>query len=325
MEIRGAQRTAHNAQRHNFGRIGVLMGGPSAEREISLKSGKAVHAALKDLGLDAVGIDIETADEKKALALLRSQNISCAFIALHGCFGEDGTIQKILEKLKIPYTGSGVSASMCAMDKVKSRQIFQSCGLHVPRYEVFKKDVVMQGRGAVHSSLLVPLVVKPASCGSSIGLSIIKDEILLEKALQDGFAFDETVIVEEYIRGRELTVGVLNETALPVIEIVPKKVFFDYEAKYQAGMTDYIVPAELDEGIASRVRKDALSAHQSLGCFGCSRADIILRCDNTPFILEINTIPGFTSTSLLPKAAKSIGIEFGQLCLELLRLAYEKK
>jgi len=318
MEIR-------DAQRRDFGRIGVLMGGPSVEREISLKSGKAVYAALKGLGLDAVGIDIETADEKKTEALLRSQNISCAFIALHGCFGEDGTIQRILEALKVPYTGSGVSASMRAMDKVESRQIFQRCGLHVPRYEVIKKAAVVQEKLVVHSGLLPPLVVKPVSCGSSIGLSIIEDEMLLAKAIQEALAFDERVIVEEYIRGRELTVGILNETALPVIEIVPKKSFFDYEAKYQAGMTDYIVPAELDERIASCVRKDALSAHRALGCSGCSRTDIILRGDNTPCILEINTIPGFTSTSLLPKAAKSVGIEFDQLCLELLRLAYEKK
>jgi len=310
--------------RKKFGRIGVLMGGPSAEREISFKSGNAVFEALKQSGLDVAAIEIKTDKIGENINLIKSQKINCAFIALHGRFGEDGQIQGVLEILKIPYTGSGVFASRLAMDKVASRSLFEAWGLEVPRYKVINKGSYNKFLRA-SGNIGMPLVIKPASQGSSIGLSIVDKEADFRKAVDLAFGFDERVIIEEYIRGRELTVGILAGRPLPVIEIIPKKTFFDYEAKYKPGMTSYVVPAELEERIAKKVKKAALSCHEILGCFGCSRVDMILDSKGKePFILELNTIPGFTSTSLLPKAAKTVGIGFNELCVRLIRLAYEK-
>jgi len=306
-----------------FGKIGVLVGGPSSEREISLKSGKAVFTALKDAGLDVSAIDIITDGVEENIRLIKSHNIDCAFIALHGHFGEDGAIQGILEQMRLPYTGSGVLASKLAMDKVSSRDIFLREHLNVPRCRVLEKshkdkltDIVIE--------LGLPLVIKPASNGSSIGLSKIDKAEGLPQAVSLAFSFDQKILIEEYIKGREITVGILDDTPLPAIEIIPKHKFFDYEAKYQAGLTDYVVPAQIDEEILEEASKAALAAHRALGCFGCSRVDIILDEKNKPFILEINTIPGMTATSLLPKAAKTKGIDFTELCLRLVTLAYEK-
>ncbi|PIP18779.1 MAG: D-alanine--D-alanine ligase [Candidatus Omnitrophica bacterium CG23_combo_of_CG06-09_8_20_14_all_41_10] len=305
--------------RTNFGRIGVLMGGPSSEKKISLKSGHAVLNILKESGQKVVPIIIKTDKVKNNVRLLKSSNIDCAFIALHGSFGEDGGIQKILESLKVPYTGSGVRASKLAMDKVASRNIFKKHGLNVPPSKVISENSYKIGN---IDKFGLPLVVKPATQGSSIGLSIVDSYKNIPKAINLAFKFDKRIIIEEYIRGRELTVGILKEKALPVIEIIPKHFFFDYQAKYKQGLTDYIVPAKLSFKAALRIKKAALSAHKLLGCFGCSRVDIILDDAGNPFILEVNTIPGFTSTSLLPKAAKSAGIDFNHLCLELIKLAY---
>lgn len=308
--------------RTNFGRIGVLMGGPSSEKRISLKSGHAVLNILKKLKIKVVPVIIKTDKVRDNLRLLKFKNIDCAFIALHGYFGEDGGIQKILGSLKIPYTGSGIKASKLAMDKVASRNIFKKYGLNVPRSKILSNNSYKIDNIRRFS---LPLVVKPATHGSSIGLSIVDNYKDIPKAIRLAFKFDKRIIIEEYIRGREFTVGILKEKALPVIEIIPKHFFFDYQAKYRKGLTDYIVPAKLPLKIAVRIKKAALLAHNSLGCFGCSRADIILDDKNKPFILEVNTIPGFTSTSLLPKAAKSAGIDFNHLCLELIRLAYEPR
>jgi len=307
-----------------FGRIGVLMGGTSTEREISLKSGKAVYDILRQSGLQTVAIDIRTDNIEENTCLIKSHKINCAFLALHGSFGEDGQVQELLEGMSISYTGSGPLASRLAMDKIASRRIFESSGLRVPKYVVVKKS--SYGKNcALSVRFSLPWVVKPATHGSSIGLSIIDKEADLKKAVDLAFGFDETVIIEEYIEGREVTAGILDEDCLPVIEIVPKKRFFDYEAKYQAGMTEYIVPAKLKAGIVRIVQSAALSAHKLLGCHGCSRVDMILGRDNLPYVLEVNTIPGLTQTSLLPKAAKGMGIEFGELCLRLIELAHEKK
>lgn len=308
----------------HFGKIGVLMGGPSSEREISLRSGCAVYEALKGEGQDVVGIDIKTDSIDENAALLKSQGIDCAFIALHGRFGEDGAIQELLERLRLPYTGSGVAASRLAMDKIASRRAFEAQGLRVPRYSSAEKGAYQSGVN-VFDGLKVPLVVKPASQGSSIGLSIVREKQRLNQAMSLAFSFDKRVIIDEYIEGREMTVGILDEEALPVIEIIPKKEFFDYEAKYKPGLTDYQVPAKIDRESAEKIKAAALSAHKLLGCFGCSRVDMILQeGGNLPFILELNTIPGFTATSLLPKAAKTVGIDFPRLCLKLIALAYEK-
>jgi D-alanine-D-alanine ligase len=255
------------------------------------------------------------------MRLIKAKKISCAFIALHGRFGEDGGIQGVLSKLKIPYTGSGVRASRLAMDKIASRKIFQRHRLLVPRYKIVSR--VKSGK-LNFNHLGFPLVVKPASHGSSIGLSIVAKSRDVRKAIDLAFKFDNRIMVEEYIKGRELTVGILEERALPVIEIIPKHSFFDYRAKYQKGLTDYVVPARLSLKVARRVKKAALTAHKLLGCSGCSRVDIMLDERNRAYILEVNTIPGFTSTSLLPKAAKKIGIDFVSLCVKLIKLAYEK-
>ena len=306
-----------------FGRIGVLMGGPSSEREISLKSGKAVYEALNKAGIDVVEIDITTDNAEENIKLISSYNIDCAFLALHGRFGEDGTIQKILEQIRLPYTGSGIIASRLAMDKVASRKIFEANNLYIPKYGVISRISYDSGID-INGKLKMPLVIKPVTHGSSIGLSIINKRRDLRKAMDLAFEYDERIIIEEYVKGRELTVGILDESALPVIEIIPKKGFFDFEAKYRAGLTEYVVPAELDESFRQRVQEAALTAHKLLGCFGCSRVDIILNENNLPYVLEVNTIPGMTATSLLPKAAGNIGIKFDQLCITLINLAYEK-
>lgn len=307
----------------DFGRIGILMGGVSTEREISLKSGNAVYEALKQINLDVVEVNIATDSVEENINLIKSYHIDCAFLALHGHFGEDGQIQEILDTLNIPYTGSGVLASKLAMDKIASRRVLEVYNLPVPKYKVVERNSYNDNRQFKHS-FSFPLVIKPAAHGSSIGLSIIDKEEEFKQAMDLAFGFDQRVIVEEYIFGRELTVGILDNQALPVIEIIPKKRFFDYEAKYKAGMTDYQVPADLEEEISKKIQTAAIQAHKLLGCFGCSRVDIILNKAGIPFILELNSIPGFTPMSLLPKAARQSGIEFTQLCVKLIELAYEK-
>ncbi|OGX20919.1 MAG: hypothetical protein A2Y00_00365 [Omnitrophica WOR_2 bacterium GWF2_43_52] len=293
-------------------RIGVVMGGVSSERDVSLKSGKAVAAALKSRGSEALEIDIKKADKQYARDLLLSYDIGLAFLALHGSFGEDGKIQSILEEIGIPYTGSGPRASALAMDKIASRKIFQDAGLLCPRYYSIEKN-----RKNSKSVLTFPLVVKPAGGGSSIGLSIVENQTQLKGAIDEAFRYDRKVIVEEYIAGRELTVGIFEDSPLEAIEIKPKRRFFDYRAKYEPGQTEYCVPAALSLELMRVVKEAAYAAHEALGCSFFSRVDIILRHDNTPFILEVNTIPGFTATSLLPKAALYKGIPFPELIVRI--------
>ncbi|MCK9594590.1 MAG: D-alanine--D-alanine ligase [Candidatus Omnitrophica bacterium] len=307
-----------------FGRIGVLMGGPSSEREISLRSAKGVCDSLRELGLEFVPIDILTDNPDENIRLVKSHKIDCAFIALHGYFGEDGKIQAILEGLNIPFTCSGSKASSLAMDKAASHRIFIAAGLKVPRF-VLLADKANAREQAGNCDFGLPWVVKPVMNGSSIGLSIIDQREGLDKALDEAFAADRRVLIEEYINGRELTVGILGDEPMAVVEIIPKSRFFDYDAKYRSGDTEYIVPAELDEDTCCKVKACGLAAHKALGCYGCSRVDIILGRENTPYVLELNNIPGLTATSLLPKAARSQGIDFKQLCVRMLELAYEKK
>jgi D-alanine-D-alanine ligase len=310
--------------RNRFGRIGVLMGGPSEERPISLRSANAVCESLKGLELDVIGIDIATDDIESNKTLIRSKGIDCAFIALHGRFGEDGGIQQILQDLNIPYTGSGVEASRRAMDKIVSVSLFRSAGLAVPDFFSIDRRTYDKG-DQIQVKFPLPWVIKPSKQGSSIGLSIIDDPKHLLKALDLAFETDDTALVQQYVPGRELTVGILNDRPLPIVEIVTTRKFFDYEAKYQNGFTEYKVPAELDDATAIKVQEAGLSAHRSLGCSGCSRVDIILSDKNVPYVLELNNIPGLTQTSLLPKAARCAGIDFSQLCLRMLTCAYEKK
>ncbi|MFA6216325.1 MAG: D-alanine--D-alanine ligase [Candidatus Omnitrophota bacterium] len=306
-----------------FGRIGILMGGPSTEREISLKSGKAVYESLSKEGCSVVPIDIVSDDIPANARLLKLEHLDCIFLALHGHFGEDGILQGLLDNLKIPYTGSGAIASRLAMDKIASREIFDAHGLATPRYVALDQGLSAASLQRI-SELRLPLVVKPATHGSSIGLSIVDRREDLEKAIEFAFSYDSHVLVDEYIHGKELTVAILDNKALPVIEIIPTHRFFDFEAKYKPGLTQYRVPAQIDESLVHKVQDVALSAHNLLGCYGCSRVDIILTEDHIPFVLEVNTIPGLTETSLLPKAAWLTGMGFNQLCTRLLELAYEK-
>ncbi len=303
-------------------KVGVLMKGPSSEKKISLKSGRAVLKALRSFGVNAIPVIIERGDIKENIRLIRAKAIDVAFIALHGKFGEDGTVQKILGLMGIPYTGSGVKASRLAMDKAASRRIFKRSGLNVPKSKVIKS---ISGLAGITGNLKFPLVIKPATHGSSIGFSIIRSSAQLKKAVRYAMKFDRRVILEEFIKGREVTVGILEEKALPIIEIIPKHSFFDYKSKYKKGLTKYIVPARIPAKIEKEVKKHALMAHNLLGCKDFSRVDIIINEENKPYILEINTIPGFTELSLLPKAALHAGINFKNLCARLIELAYEKK
>lgn len=305
------------AKKYKLGRIGVLMGGPSSERQISLKSGQAVYRALKEQGLDAVPLDIRNDPSKR----IKKAGISIAFIALHGRFGEDGTIQRILESLHIPYTGSGTIASYLCLDKIASRRIFKNYNIPVPEYDILnRKSWKMYFK---RLDFKFPVVVKPSSQGSSIGVSFVDRANKLEQALDYAFSYDETIIIEKYIEGREVTVGILEDKPLPVIEISPLRKFFDFQAKYEKGKSDYIVPARLPPASYSRIQRTGLLAHQALGCHTFSRVDMILN-RGTPYVLEVNSIPGLTSTSLLPMAARAQGISFGQLCLKIIHSAIKK-
>ena len=311
--------TSHQSpvtSKNNFGRIGVLMGGPSSEREISLRSGTAVYEALRTLDSDVVRLDIIDNDIEIVRAQIKKAGIKVAFIALHGRFGEDGIIQKLLEEMSIPYTGSGIFASRLALNKIAARDIFKKAGLLIPQAQILNMNNPL-----INNLKKLPVVVKPANSGSSIGLTIVEKEEGLRTALQEAFNHDTDVLIEEYIQGRECTVSILEERPLPVIEIIPKNKFFDYQAKYTKGMTEYIVPANLEKGVYKRVQEAGLTAHNALGCSGFSRVDIIIDRNNNLYVLELNTIPGMTQTSLLPKAAASEGINFSELCLKLLTLA----
>lgn len=294
-----------------FGRIGVLAGGPSSEREISLRSGRAVHDALLAQGLDSVFLDVNNDIDE----IIRNSCIDVAFIALHGRFGEDGTVQKMLEEAGIPYTGSGVEASRTALDKAASKDLFIQNFIPVPRHTILTKT------GADKYDLDeigMPIVVKPHLEGSSIGLSIVKDKNLLKSAIDKAFEYGSKVLLEGYIDGRELTVGILNDEALPVIEIVPKNKFYDYDAKYKDSATQYLVPAPIPKEISAEARRLGVLSHKALGCRSFSRVDMMMARSGSIFVLEVNTIPGMTERSLLPKAAQATGLRFDSLCVKIL-------
>ncbi len=306
-------------------RVGVLAGGASSEREISLKSGRAVHNALIQEGIDAFFLDVRD----NIYDIIRSERMDVAFIALHGAFGEDGTVQRILDSAGIPYTGSGEEASRRALDKIASKEIFIKHGIPTPRYVVAEKEQwkrYCNGRAGLnlpyHGEF--PVVVKPQLEGSSIGLTVVKEERELESALAKAFEYGPKVLIEEYIAGRELTVSVLGEEVLPVIEIVPKKRIYDYKAKYTDPDTQYLVPAPISEAQGAHARELAKSSHDALGCRALSRTDMMMDKSGRIFVLEVNTIPGMTERSLLPKAAQAAGLDFNKLCLRLVKEAYEK-
>lgn len=306
-------------------RIGVLMGGPSAERDISIKSGTAVCRALEKKGIEAVPVELSRAStmnvyKEEVIRQINSSRIEVAFIALHGEFGEDGKVQEILEEMGMPYTGSKAYASRLGMDKIGSRDIFKSNGMPVPRYRIINKSGLDKSLdGCVYfKELGSTLVIKPSDEGSSIGLSIINSVKDFYKATSNALEYSDKIIIEEYIRGREITVGILEDKALPVVEIIPKHRFFDFEAKYSKNLTEYMVPADIEKEQYNACQDMGLKAHKALGARFFSRVDIILTKDHIPVVLEANTIPGLTETSLLPKAALAAGINFEELVLKIL-------
>ena len=311
-------------------RIGVLLGGTSAEREISLKTGRAIYLSLKRQGLHATSIDA-------AIALpetLKKNKIDFAYIALHGTGGEDGRVQGLLEWLKIPYTGSGVLASALAMDKVASKRLFESAklptaawySLHKPRLlssEEMRQVHPDSCRGGMECRLPLPVVVKPASQGSAVGISIVKRAKDWPQALMTAFRYDDYVLVEKFLKGTEITVGVLGNQVLPVIEILPQhhRPFYDFHAKYSRGGSRHILPARISSHAAARAKALALSACRILGTRGAARVDFIIDRRRGPCLLEVNTIPGMTETSLLPEAARAAGMDFDALVLKIAELS----
>ncbi len=281
-------------------RVGVLMGGRSSERDISFKSGKAVIQGLKRRGYNVTAIDV---DPDLAIKLKR-KHIGAAFIALHGRWGEDGSVQGLLEIMGIPYTGSGVLGSAMAMDKVVMKMMFESMGIPSPAY------TQAEDGGTVHFPL--PFVVKPASEGSTIGISIVKKQKEVMAAIKKARMFDKKVMVEKYIEGDEITVGIVNGEALPVVQVKPSSGFYDFEAKYTKGMTEYIVPAKIDKTIAKKAGDIAMEVYKAFELTGCVRIDMLVD-DDLPKVIDINTSPGMTETSLVPKAWESLGRTFDEL------------
>jgi D-alanine-D-alanine ligase len=306
-------------------KIGVLMGGTSTEREVSLRSGTAIHNALKGLGYDTIAIDAGP----DICSVLKTETIELSFLALHGGYGENGAIQGMLEVLGIPYTGSGVLASALAMDKEASKKIFLYHNIPVPPFKVVSSKQLAVSSKEKDSSLIthyssligfdLPWVVKPVAEGSSVGVSIVKDETGFEQALETAYSYGLKAIVEKYIDGKEVHIGILNDRILGGVEVRPSLEFYSYEAKYTAGQTEYILPPEIDTKAYERAKVAAFSAHSALGCKGATRVDLRVDGEGNPYVLEVNTIPGMTETSLLPKIAKKAGLDFPALIEEMVR------
>lgn len=298
-------------------RIGVLMGGMSSEREVSLNSGKAILKALQDKGYDAVAIDVG----RDAAERIRAAGIGVAFNGLHGKYGEDGAVQGLLDILGVPYTGSGVLASAMGMDKIVSKTLFRAAGLRVGTFRVVNKGD-RSGLAAAMEEIGLPLVVKPSAEGSSVGVSVVREPGAFTAAAELAFRYDARILVETYIPGMEVQVGILGERALGAIEIVPQRDgFYSYQAKYEAGGSRHFYPARVPETVYKRTLDAGMLAHRVLGCSGYSRVDFIIDGNGEPFILEVNTLPGMTATSLLPEIAQGAGIAFPDLVEDILRTA----
>jgi D-alanine-D-alanine ligase len=293
------------------GKVAVLMGGPSAEREISLISGNAVLAALQGKGVDAHAFD----PAERELFDLKREGFARAFIALHGRFGEDGTVQGALETMRIPYTGSGVMASALAMDKWRTKLVWDASGIPTPRFAMVKATTDW---AKLADLLGLPIIVKPAHEGSTIGLSKVHSAADLPAAYELAARYDDEVIAEEFIEGRELTAAVLGDTALPLVRIEAPQGNYDYQNKYFTDDTRYYCPAGLPEALEDELRQVTLKSFRVLGCRGWGRADLILRPDGSYSFLEMNTSPGMTGHSLVPMAAKAAGLGYADLCVKIL-------
>ena len=294
-------------QKNRFQNVAVLMGGISAERDISLRSGAAAVAGLQACGYTVTSLDLQEA------VLELPDNVEAVFLALHGTFGEDGTVQAELARRGIPFTGSGERASRLAMDKAAAKCCWERAGIPTAPFGVLSHPEV--------SPLHFPVVVKPVAQGSSIGVHLVQRPEDWDAALKDAFAYDVRVMVEAYIAGREVTVGILDGTALPVVEIVAPDGWYGFGAKYMTGDTRYDVPADLPADMAAHLQTIALQAFDALGCKGFGRVDFRLPDDGEAMVLEVNTIPGLTETSLLPKSAAAAGISFDQLCRRIMETA----
>jgi len=307
--------------------IAVLMGGRSLERKVSIKSGQKVSNALKKLGYNVIKLDVD----EFIISNLTSRKIDLAYIALHGKDGEDGTIQEILELLNIPYTGPGVYSNILSFDKITSKQIFIENNIPTPPFyflneSSFKELGTSKLLPVIIKKLGLPLVVKPSAQGSALGIKIINKQENLPDAIISALGYSKKVIIEKFIYGTELAVSILGKDkpqVLPIVEIVPKKGFFDFESRYLTGETDYFIPARLSSPISEKIKKTAELVHNALKCSKLSRVDIILDKEEIPYVLELNTSPGMTDTSLLPMAAKEAGISFEELVDKIIKMSLD--
>ena len=294
-------------------KIAVLMGGPGSERDVSLATGRGVSKALRSLGAEVVEVDVH--DENFALP----KDVDLAFITIHGTFGEDGQLQEILEERGVPYTGDGVEASRAAFDKILSKEKFREHDVATPEWEVIEVGQ--------RPTISVPLVVKPARQGSTVGVVIVKDAIELDSAMAEAAKYDRKLLIEKFVSGRELTIGVLGDQALPILEIIPKGGFYDFNNKYPflnpqaGGGAEHVCPAKIDPNKTKQIQKQALHAFRALGLVVYGRVDVLLPDSGDPFVLEVNTIPGMTEASLLPEAAAAAGINYVDLCARIMALS----
>lgn len=294
-------------------KIAVLMGGPGSERDVSLATGRGVSKALRSLGAEVVDVDVH--DEHFALP----KDVDLAFITIHGTFGEDGQLQKILEERSVPYTGDGVEPSRAAFDKILSKEKFREHNVVTPEWEV-----VEVGQ---RPTISAPLVVKPARQGSTVGVVIVKNASELDSAMAEAGKYDQKLLIEKFVSGRELTIGVLGDQALPILEIIPKGGFYDFNNKYPflnpqgGGGAEHVCPAKIDPNKTKQIQEQALHAFRALGLVVYGRVDVLLPDSGEPFVLEVNTIPGMTEASLLPEAAAAAGINYVDLCARIIALS----
>ena len=298
----------------DLGKVAVLMGGKAAEREVSLKSGQAVTIALQSQGVDATALDVKSLEDIQSVA----QDYDRAFIALHGRWGEDGVVQAILEDLGVPYTGSGMTASAVAMDKLRTKWMWLGAGLPTPKF-IWVSDLLPLEIDSF--SIPFPVIVKPSHEGSSIGMRKVINKAELVDAVAFAQQYDSEVLIEQWITGREYTVGVLNNQALPLIELKTTHDFYDFEAKYQSNDTQYICPCDLDSETQQNIQSLVLKAFNVIGAKGWGRVDLMLDECNQPWLIELNSVPGMTDHSLVPMAAKAAGLSFEKLVLEILQTA----
>src|SRR5207302_6458136 len=298
-------------------KIAVLMGGPGSERDVSLATGHGVSKALRSLGIEVVDVDVR--DKNFSLP----EDVDLAFLTIHGTFGEDGTLQKILEDRGIPYTGEGIEGSRNAFDKFLTKEKFREHNIVTPEWEVI--DVGQRPK------ISVPLVLKPPCQGSTVGVVIVKKESELESAMKEAGKYDRKLLVEKFVSGRELTIGILGDQPLPILEIIPKGGFYDFNTKYpflnpQAGASaEHVCPAKIEAALTKKIQELALQAFRALGLMVYARVDVLLSEEDQPFVLEANTIPGMTEASLLPEAAAAAGISYSELCARIIELSRAKR